>query len=203
MDDRVILHLIRHEKTAANIARKYIGWTDEPIVTEQVHMNIPVATTVVYGSDLMRCEQTAALYFPSAKFKAHADLRETHFGDFEMKTYEELKDNLSYRAWIDCPGNNPPLNGESLAAFQARVLNAVKDIVVAAGQYTFVVHGGVIRILLAQFAPDVTNFQQVMANHRTLYTLEWSNIKDFQGGARCKLYSEALLTEKDNTSKHN
>ena len=32
MADRFVLHLIRHLPTAGNEQRKYIGWTDEPIV---------------------------------------------------------------------------------------------------------------------------------------------------------------------------
>lgn len=31
MADDITVHLIRHEKTKANMERKYIGWTDEPI----------------------------------------------------------------------------------------------------------------------------------------------------------------------------
>ncbi len=92
MVSRITVHLIRHEKTAANLARQYIGWTDEPVV---VHVK-PIAALqpeLVYGSDLIRCKQTANGYFPKARFTGNPQLRECHFGDFEMKTYEELQHN--------------------------------------------------------------------------------------------------------------
>lgn len=203
MDDRIILHLIRHEKTQANIERKYIGWTDEPIVTHSLDVEMPIQPNIVYGSDLIRCQQTAKLYFPQADFSVHQTLRETNFGDFEMKTYDELQHNLAYRAWIDNAAENHPTNGECFHDFETRVLQGVRNIVQKPGHYTFVVHGGVIRVLLAQFTQQVQDFQQVMANHRTLYKLEWSGIQQWQGGAPCKLFSEEPITVKDNMSTSN
>ena len=199
MDDRIILHLIRHEKTQANVERKYIGWTDEPIVTEGYTPQIHMKPAIVYGSDLVRCKQTAALYFPQAQFKENAQLREIHFGDFEMKTYDELKNLVEYRAWIDCPGNNTPPNGEAFTHFEERVLRAFREIMCVPGTKFFIVHGGVIRVLLAHFGLEQQDFQQVMAQHRMIYTLEWENLTQLQGGARCKLYSEAHITEKGST----
>ena len=40
--------------------------------------------------------------------------RESHFGDWEGKTYEALKDNKTYRSWIDNPYEITPPNGENL-----------------------------------------------------------------------------------------
>ena len=54
----VTIHLIRHEKTRANMEMKYIGWTDEPIVTNPVLFS-ELKPKEVYGSDLLRCKQTA------------------------------------------------------------------------------------------------------------------------------------------------
>lgn len=191
----VVLYLIRHEKTMANQRRQYIGWTDEPIVHEQLDVTLPIAPDLVYGSDLRRCKQTAACYFPQVPYHADARLRESHFGQFEMKTYEQLKDNAQYRAWIDCPGNNPPPDGESFAAFEQRVVEAVDEIVVQDGQYTFVVHGGVIRLLLAQFSKRA--FRDVTATHRTLYRVEWESLVAFKEGEVCKLLSEVPITVKE------
>lgn len=194
MANSVTVHLIRHEKTDANLKRKYIGWTDEPIV-EYVNMRPILQPDIVYGSDLMRCEQTAHHYFPQAKFKAYKSLRELHFGDFEMKTYEELQHNKMYRAWIDDPYNVTPPNGESFEQFKQRVVQTFMQIVEAQQDYTFIVHGGVIRILLSQFGLEGKSFQQVMANHRIIYTLQWATLEDFIGGTKCTSYSEAHITE--------
>lgn len=198
MARRAILHLIRHEKTQANVERKYIGWTDEPIVAP-VTATITVQSNIIYGSDLKRCEQTAAGYFPHANYHALSGLRETNFGDFEMKTYEQLQHNVTYRAWIDDPVNVTPPNGENFIAFEQRVVDTIKRIIKTPGTYPFVVHGGVIRVLLAHFGMIEQSFQQVTANHRTMYTLTWENIEQFLGGARCTSFSEAPITVSENT----
>lgn len=195
MDCGVVLYLIRHEKTMANERRQYIGWTDEPIVHEQLEVKLQVAPSVVYGSDLLRCKQTAACYFPQIPYHEDARLRESHFGQFEMKTYEQLKNHAQYRAWIDCPGNNPPPDGESFSQFERRVTEAIEEIVTQDGHYTCIVHGGVIRLLLAQFSKRA--FRDVTAKHRTLYCVEWESLAAFKEGEACKLLSEVPITVKE------
>lgn len=198
MANRLIVHLIRHDKTQANIDRKYIGWTDEPIVDEAYDFSFNFVPEIVFGSDLIRCAQTAKKYFPTAEFKASADLRELDFGDFEMKNYADLQHNAQYRAWIDCPGNISPPNGESYQIFEKRIMERFQQIVQQAGEYTFVIHGGVMRVLLAHFGPVEQAFQQTVANHRTLHTLSWHSIEQLQGGARCKSFSEVPITGSSN-----
>lgn len=201
MADGITVHLIRHEKTRANVERKYIGWTDEPIL-KKVEAQLDFHPDVVYGSDLRRCRETAHCYFPDAEFIALRDLRELHFGNFEMCTYEQLQHNETYRAWIDDPLNNPIPNGESFSQFQERVLHGFREIVNETKEYTLVVHGGVIRLLLAVYGEKEQTFQQTVANHRTVYTLGWDTIDGLTGGARCTLYSEALITVNENMQKN-
>lgn len=188
----VTVHLIRHEKTQANVERKYIGWTDEPILQE-VSAQLPIAPTVVYGSDLRRCQQTAASYFPTANYIGIQQLRESHFGDFEMRTYKQLKEQSIYRAWIDNPYEVTPPNGESFGTFEQRVLQAFQQLIVQQGAYTFVVHGGVIRLLLAHYRQPQQSFQNTLAKHRVLYTLHWEQLEQFLGGVACTSFSEAHI----------
>lgn len=199
MGHSVIVHLIRHEKTAANIERKYIGWTDESIITKNVEYDLPIQPESVYGSDLKRCRETAHLYFPTAYFHPFKKFREMNFGDFEMKTYEQLKDNPLYRQWIDFPKTVIPPNGESFANFTERIIHQFRQIVAASGDYCFVVHGGVIRVLLSVFGPKEESFQQIAVQHRCIYTLQWSNWTSFEGGARCELLSVVPIMEKENS----
>ena len=188
----VTVHLIRHEKTNANRERRYIGWTDEPIL-HNIQAQLPIQPKVVFGSDLIRCRETTQGYFPQAQFIATKNLRELHFGDFEMRTYEELQHNKTYRSWVEDPLHTTIPNGESFLQFQQRVLEGFHEIVAQNGDYTFVVHGGVIRLLLAKYGVHDQTFQQTIANHRTIYTLTWDRIEDLIGGARCTLYSEAHI----------
>lgn len=197
MGDIVTVHLIRHEKTKANFERKYIGWTDESIVVDQ-NCVVPLQPNIVYGSDLKRCEETSKLYFPNATYYPLQSLREMNFGDFEMKTYEQLKSNELYRKWIDSPETMTPPNGESFHDFTSRVIAAFQQIVQKPGEYVFVVHGGVIRVLLSLFSPTNEPFQQVMASHRTIYTLQWSHLSKLQGGKRCESLLVEHITEKEN-----
>ncbi|MCA9725262.1 MAG: histidine phosphatase family protein, partial [Kurthia sp.] len=120
MDSTFTLTLVRHAKTQGNVERKYVGWTDEGIVEKQLPI-IDSTVQIVYGSDLKRCEQTVKQYYPQATFQGIPAFRETNFGDFEMKTYEDLKEDEVYRAWIDDPLQVTPPNGESFQQFQQRV----------------------------------------------------------------------------------
>lgn len=195
----VVVHLIRHEQTKANIERKYIGRTDESIVSSNARLQLPIQPLEVYGSDLKRCRETAHLYFPKAQFHSLEKLREMNFGHFEMKTYEQLKDNPLYRQWIDSPTTTTPPNGESFEQFTERVVQQFYQIVSTTGEYCFVIHGGVIRVLLSKFSPKVEPFQQIAVGHRTMFTLQWADWKSFEGGARCKSLLEAPITEKENS----
>ncbi|WP_431029786.1 histidine phosphatase family protein [Lysinibacillus sp. LZ02] len=187
---RTIVHLIRHELTEANIERRYIGWTDQAI-RQAVQATLSFQPTMVYGSDLKRCQQTAACYFPNSSFIADERLRELHFGDFEMKTYEDLQHDTLYRAWIDEPFQVTPPNGESFDVFKARVLHAFEDIVSKQKECTFVIHGGVIKMILATYLQQ--GFHDVHAKHRTLYTLSW------EGEKSCISLSEEPIMVNENT----
>lgn len=193
----VTIHLIRHEKTRANMEAKYIGWTDEPIVTYPVLFS-DLNPETIYGSDLIRCKQTAERYFPFANYIGLKQLRELNFGDYEMKTYAQLKDIDVYCKWIEDPYNVTPPNGESFQAFRERIKKGIHSIIQSAGEYVLIVHGGVIRILLSLFGPFERPFQQIHAGHRILYTLQWDDILQWKEGQRCISYSEELLTVKDN-----
>lgn len=86
-----------------------------------------------------------------------ADLRETDFGDFEYKNYEELNGNPQYQAWIDSGGMSAPPNGESGDAFRARCCAAFADCVSDAAAHdaktiAIVAHGGTIMAVMERYA---------------------------------------------------
>lgn len=184
MVSAITIHFIRHAPTAGNEKRQYIGWTDESIVKATSILPINLETQLVIGSDLKRCEQTANCYFPNAKFKGFEGFREMHFGDFEGKTYDELKNFAVYRAWIDEPFVVKPPNGEDFAMFEERVLAAFRALKLESEQY-FVLHGGVIRLLLMHFAPEKQDFWAWQVPHHTLFSLTWQQENMLKGGQRC------------------
>lgn len=197
LDEPVIIRLIRHGKTKANIERKYIGRTDESII-EQLNP-ISFDQKVVYTSALKRTVETAIQYFPNAQVSPWKQLNEIDFGDFEMKTYDELKRNDLYRNWLNSPEQVTPPNGESFRQFQERVIKKVEQIVNASGEYTFVVHGGVIRQLLAHYALPKLTFQQIHAAHGEVYELIWNTFESWKEGAKCTSFSVENIMEKRNT----
>ncbi|MDS9472311.1 histidine phosphatase family protein [Sporosarcina pasteurii] len=193
MAHRVVLTLIRHLPTAGNIKRQYIGWTDESIVKSESN-ELPWQPSVVYGSDLRRCQESAGLYFPKAIYQSDNRFRESNFGDWEGKTYELLKRDSAYRSWINSPYRCQPPNGESLADVKARVLQAIYDLPCGEEEYFIVTHGGPIRILLTEFDPEKRDFWSWTIPHQSVWQLQWDCEKDFREGKRCASLSAVPIT---------
>jgi alpha-ribazole phosphatase len=192
-----VLHLIRHLPTLGNQERKYIGWTDEPILkTSEWRLDLPDMPQHVYSSDLLRAKQSAALYFPQVTFQADASWRECNFGVFEGKTYAQLEKNKDYRNWIDNPYTISPLDGESLADVETRVVNALKKL---PNKAVVVTHGGPIRAILTKFSPDEKNFWSWSIPHGTGYRLEWESEKAFEEGKACTYLSAVPITANETT----
>ncbi len=195
MARRVIITLIRHLPTVGNQRHQYIGWTDESIAdVGTAEWKLPWEPEEVYGSDLRRAQESAALYFPQAKFKADFRFRESHFGEWEGKTYEILKDNEAYRAWIDNPYRQTPPDGESLAITEKRVLSAFTELIKEEEDCFVVTHGGPIRILLTRFSPVKKDFWSWRIPHGSAWRLEWEDDKKFKEGERCTSLSAVPIT---------
>lgn len=194
MDSAFILHLIRHAPTKGNGLKQYIGWTDEPVAPFSVQGNPDVQR--VWGSDLLRCRQTAAQLFPTAVYHGDPNFRECHFGEWERKTYEDLKGDWRYRNWIDNPFEHAPPGGESFASLMERVDQAVQSLP-QGHEFYIVAHGGPIRYLLAK--GNGQPFQQQTALHGHRYTLVWQSRKAYEEGAPCISCSAAPLMASANT----
>lgn len=197
MDTTFTVHLIRHAPTESNVKRRYLGWTDEPIVDAASLAPMDRMVRDVIGSDLKRCQQTAKGYFPNAVFHGIRAFREMDFGDFECKSYEELKDISVYRDWIDRPFDVQPPNGESFQVFQERVLEGFRSLQFISNQY-FVLHGGVIRLLLMAYAPEEKEFWDWQVPHGMRFSLTWDSLEQLKEGRRCTSLSVEPITANDN-----
>lgn len=186
------LYIVRHLKTEANQSRQYCGWTDIDIAdTSAEAVEFPFAVNKVYGSDLKRTRQTAAMYFPEAAYTGDAGLRECNFGDFEMKTYEELQHDPDYRAWIDDPWNTAPRNGESLQQMKARVTQALDGL---PDESVVVTHSGVIRLLLDLFSSGGKTFWEHTVKNGSIWKFEWVDEQQMKEGLPCTSISEVPIT---------
>lgn len=189
MDESFVLRLIRHAPTRGNEQKRYVGWTDEAILPFDAVPNLQLGT--VMGSDLKRCRQTAAVLFPNAVYRANRELRECHFGQWEMKTYEELKGIELYRSWIDDPWHIKPPGGESLADMAERVERGMQKLPTDR-EVTLVLHGGPIRYLIAEALGE--EFQHQTALHGGCHTLTWQSRQAFEERALCTSFSVEPLT---------
>ena len=155
----MLIVLLRHGETAYNAQRRYQGASDIPLseAGKARLRKADFAPEVVYVTSLCRTAQTAAILFPGARQAVEDGLREMDFGDFEGRTYDEMKDDPAYCAWLDSGGETACPNGESRAQFCARVCRAFDRLVddaLSRGEERLVIvaHGGTQMAALSRFA---------------------------------------------------
>ena len=135
--------------------------------------------SALVSSPLKRCRLFAEELAATHGLPLHgvAGLRELDFGDWEGLSAAQLMESSSAELglfWDDPYAFTPP-GGEPLAAFEARVLDALTRLVSehAGGHLLAITHGGVIRLLLARargLAP--ARLLQVEAGHASLFSLQ-------------------------------
>ena len=139
------LVFIRHGQTAGNEQRRYIGQSDDQ----------PLSEAALYVSPLARCQETARILYPMLVPVTIPSLVEVDLGIFEGKTYEQLKDEPSFRRWIDSRGMTPPPGGEGGKEIAQRLMGALRQIADDAQRCHFkraavITHGGCIMTLFQQ-----------------------------------------------------
>ncbi len=158
------LTLLRHGITEGNKRGLYYGSSDLPLLeegiaelqTRKARMVYPAAQHY-YTSGMLRTEQTFAVLYGEQAHEALHALREMDFGDFEMRTYEELQRDSAFRLWADANiATNICPNGESFELVQKRALAAIQPILLRGEDTVCVVHGGVIACMMVKWFPDGT-----------------------------------------------
>ncbi|MGN0107461.1 MAG: histidine phosphatase family protein [Hominilimicola sp.] len=141
--------LIRHGMTEGNYKKRYIGTTDEDLRdTKCLEGEYPDCDRVV-ASPMKRCVQTARFIYPDKQIKICEKLRECDFGDFENKSYEDLKDNADYQKWLNSGGKLPFPNGEAHEDFAWRCVEGFFEMTGGRTADTaFVIHGGSIMAIM-------------------------------------------------------
>lgn len=190
---------IRHGKTLGNLQRRYVGRTDEPLCAEgrqelqQLKQagNYP-AVEVVYASPMRRCLETAALLYPQRAIHIIEDYRECDFGRFEYETYETLKIDAAYQAWLDSNGEGEIPEGENAAEFRARCCQGFRQMMADLVQReaklaAVVVHGGTMMAVLAAFAKVKRPFYDWQAKNGHGY---WADVTDWQQTQQMDVYQK-------------
>lgn len=187
LPDHKIIFLFRHGMTEANEKGLYCGKTDLPLskkgetfLRKKKEKNgyPDLKDFKIITSSLKRTSQSLGILYPELLKKAEekSDFNETDFGDFEMKSYEELKNCESYKNWVQKiadknPQDNdfPCPNGESYVQMKGRVLKSLEILLQIHKSIAIFTHGGVISVIMEYFFPD---------EKKSIY--EWS--PDFGGG---------------------
>lgn len=161
--------LLRHGKTKANEERLYAGALDWPLseagraelLAYRAKGLYPEAQAF-YTSGMLRCEQTLELLYGPQPHQRIGRLSEYRFGAFEGHSYEQLKEDPAYQAWINdptgivaCPG------GESKAAFRDRIAKGFESLALwltIPSLAVAVLHGGAIAVIMDQLFPEQNHF---------------------------------------------
>lgn len=153
--------LIRHGETEGNVKRLYYGASDLPILPESEQKLRDAAAKGAYPSfpryytsGMLRAEQTFRAIYGDTPHGVLRDMREIDFGRFEMRPYEELKNDPEYIEWITgdfeknvCPG------GESGEIVTERAYKALMGVVNEGEDALIITHGGVIGGVLSKLFP--------------------------------------------------
>ena len=142
---------VRHGPTHA---KTMVGWSDLPAdlsdlaAIERLRDYLPAGAAVI-SSDLSRAVTTAdAVQRGPTRLPHDPDLREIHFGDWELRSHAEIaaEDEALARAFWERPGDICPPGGEGWNQLAARVGRGVDRLIGAQpeGDVVVVAHFGAI-----------------------------------------------------------
>lgn len=185
---KITISLIRHGKTYANEKKLYYGFSDislsesgiKELYNLKQNIKYPKASLFII-SGLKRTIETLNILFGNVDYIINKDLKEMNFGDFELKSYEQLKNNKHYIKWIQNIDKNIIPNGETKQQFENRVIrgfnnifkhclqNKIEDVVI-------VCHSGVISIIMQNiFKEEDKNFYEWLPDYAKGYTITFKN----------------------------
>lgn len=158
------LILVRHAETEANVGQVWQGSADAPL-TERGWRQVEATARRIaelarehpvdafYVSPLPRAQSTAAAIAQALRHEPRVDnaLREFDLGDWEGRTFQELRESERlWERWALDPAFAPP-NGESPRSFGQRAVAATRRLAEAHANKTLllVTHGGFICNALA------------------------------------------------------
>ncbi len=167
------LYLIRHGKTYCNERQLYCGKSDVELsengineLKEILQEHYYEKCDFYFTSGAKRANQTLEILCPGNKYNILDKFFEYNFGDFELKSYEDLKELTEYTSWVDdeegyikCP------NGENRVEFRKRIKEGFIELVNFLAEENIktafgVLHGGSIGIILEMFYDDSKKFYE-------------------------------------------
>ena len=158
------LILLRHGRTEANEKHLYCGSTDiglsdsgraelEEMKNKRIYPCVSGMRIVTSGKK--RCDETLNLLFGEIPHESDPAFCEMDFGAFEMRSYEQMKEDPEYIEWIsgDNESNVAP-GGESGTIMTERVIRGLTRLEQEGKDTLLVTHGGVIAAVMAYLFPE-------------------------------------------------
>lgn len=162
--NKLMLALIRHGKTEANEKHLYCGKSNISLSEKGIKELNDIKNLIKYpeynkffSSGAKRANETLEILYPKKVYYEINEFWEYDFGDFEMKSYDMLKENKEYINWItDKDGQVSCPNGESKIQYRERIKEAFNKFIEKCykegiGTAVLVCHGGTIGTILEIF----------------------------------------------------
>lgn len=137
MSKTTSIFLVRHGQTDWNISRRVMGKLPIPLndigrkQAEAVCQALgEVAVAALYHSPHLRTEETAAAIkgAKACAFTPHSSLREVEYGDWEGKSFEELKAHEAFSVYFTDPGACQVPGGECMREVQERTVACIESL---------------------------------------------------------------------------
>lgn len=179
MSGTMRLHLIRHPQPQVEPGICY-GSTDLPVIPgepERVWSALRNSATLppgapIYSSPLQRCATLAILLGQPI---LDTRLRELHFGDWEMRRWDDIP-RARIDAWAADMAHYPPGGGESATEAAQRILDFRKELLQRPHTDAIVIcHAGAIRLLLA-CEPGKTAAETALRAARTAHRIGYGEM---------------------------
>jgi alpha-ribazole phosphatase len=156
------LILLRHGKPGADVEGRCYGQLDcalseagrEEIIRKS-EMLKGLRVHALYSSPSQRAQESARIVGRSLGIEPRLapELREIHFGAFEGRTYDEIKElyPAEFELWMSRPAEMAFPGGESFTQFRERVLPFPETLakIHRGGTVVLCAHAGVNRVILA------------------------------------------------------
>lgn len=157
----VKITIVRHGETEWNKTMQLQGFTDSPLTKKGIRQAELLAETIkertfdiLITSDLYRAEHTANIINKHLNLQLikNSGLRERSFGIMEGMTREEIekKHASTYNSYIKRKATHEIPEGESLVAFNKRVMDTFQQIINqhAHKKILIVAHGGILDCII-------------------------------------------------------
>lgn len=165
------VYLMRHGETEWNIEKRFQGSDDSPLTDCGKQQAVLVAERLkemqlaaVYASPRKRAIETATVVANAQNLKVeiHSDLAEIALGEWEGKTYSEIKqyDPKGYQSFFHNPGSFEGIHGgETFVQVRQRAINTLEKLAEKHQEQRILVvsHAITIRLLLTHYLKSGIN----------------------------------------------